>query len=63
MGDKSGSMDVAVRTSNIIASSLTSLTDAQLVFFDAENVIPSLIPSNVEEVCYLDCCVQPEMVQ
>lgn len=53
MGDKSGSMDVAVRTSNIIASSLTSLTDAQLVFFDAENVIPSLIPSNVEEVLRL----------
>ena len=50
IGDKSGSMEVAIKTSNIIASLLTKMANADLVFFDSENVLPPFIPKNVKEV-------------
>lgn len=37
MGDRSGSMDVAIRTSTIIAALLTALTKAKLVMFNTKN--------------------------
>ena len=53
IGDKSGSMEVAIKTSNIIASLLTKMANADLVFFDSKNVLPPFIPKNVKEVS--DC--------
>ena len=50
IGDKSGSMQSAIRTSNIIASLLTKVASADLVFFDDNNVIPPFIPTTVEQV-------------
>ena len=50
IGDKSGSMEVAIKTSNIIASLLTKMANTDLVFFDSENVLPPFIPKNVKEV-------------
>ena len=50
LGDMSGSMDVAIRTSNIIASLLTAVAKAQLVFFDDRVEIPDFMPSTVREV-------------
>ena len=50
IGDKSGSMRIAIQTSNIIASLLTKMANADLVFFDSENILPPFIPKNVEEV-------------
>ncbi|XP_057317776.1 uncharacterized protein LOC130662852 [Hydractinia symbiolongicarpus] len=53
IGDKSGSMEVAIRTSTIIASLVAAATNADLVFFDNKNVIPSFIPKNVADVLRL----------
>lgn len=53
IGDKSGSMEVAIRTSTIIASLVTAATNADLVFFDNKNVIPPFIPKNVADVLRL----------
>ena len=50
IGDKSASMDVAIRTSNIIASLFTKIANAELVFFDTENVHPPFIPKTVQQV-------------
>ena len=50
MGDRSPSMGVAIRTSNIIASLVTAVSNAELVFFDCHNMIPPFIPKNVEGV-------------
>ena len=50
IGDKSASMQVAIKTSNIIASLLTKMANADLVFFDSANVVPRFIPKNVKEV-------------
>ena len=50
MGDRSPSMGVAIRTSNIIASLVTAVSNADLVFFDDHNMVPPIIPKNVEEV-------------
>ena len=50
MGDRSPSMGVAIRTSNIIASLVTAVSNAELVFFDSHNMIPPFIPKNVEGV-------------
>ena len=50
IGDKSSSMDVAIRTSTIIASLLTAITSAKLVFFNNNNHDASFIPRNIEQV-------------
>ena len=50
IGDRSGSMEVAIRTSTIIASLLTAITSAKLVFFDHENMDAKFIPTNINEV-------------
>ncbi len=50
MGDKSGSMDIAIRISTIIASLLTAITSAKLVFFNTVNKVADFIPKNIEEV-------------
>jgi len=50
IGDMSGSMDIAIRTSNIVASLLTAITNAELVFFNHENVVPPFIPKTVRQV-------------
>ncbi|XP_065062974.1 uncharacterized protein LOC135689612 isoform X2 [Rhopilema esculentum] len=51
IGDKSSSMQSAIRTSNIIASLLSKVASADLVFFDDYNVIPPFIPTTVEQLC------------
>ena len=50
MGDKSSSMDVAIRTSTIIASLLAAITSAKLVFFNNENEDIAEVPRNIEQV-------------
>ena len=59
IGDKSGSMEVAIRTSTIIASLLSAITAAKLVFFNTENHDATFIPETVEQVsvCYRGCGV------
>jgi len=53
IGDMSGSMNVAIRTSNIIASLVAAVAHGELVFFDEYNVIPPFIPKDVEGVMQL----------
>ena len=53
IGDASGSMEVAIRTSTIIASLLTAITSAKLVFFNTENRDAPYLPTNVEEALEL----------
>lgn len=53
LGDKSGSMDVAIRTSSIIAGILAVITSAQVVFFDEESRKAPYVPSTVKEVINL----------
>ena len=43
-------MDVAIKTSNIIASLVTAVSNADLVFFNSYNEIPSFIPKDVKGV-------------
>jgi hypothetical protein len=50
LGDASYSMDVAIRTSTIIASLLAALCDADLRFFNVQSFPPHLVPRNVEQV-------------
>jgi hypothetical protein len=49
-GDASYSMDVAIRTSTIIASLLTALCDADLRFFNVVSYPPEVIPRSVVDV-------------
>lgn len=53
VGDASGSMEVAIRTSSIIAGILTALTSAKLVFFNTENRYAPFLPKTIEEVLKL----------
>ncbi|XP_069142334.1 uncharacterized protein [Argopecten irradians] len=53
MGDASGSMEVAIRTSSIIAGILTAVTSAKLVFFDDFNREAPFLPKTVEEILNL----------
>lgn len=50
MGDASGSMEVAIKTSSIIAGLLTAITSAKLCFFDDEIRFPPYLPQTIEEV-------------
>jgi len=62
IGDKSGSMEIAIQTSNIIASLLTKMANADLVFFDSENILPPFIPKNVEEVMSLSTMIEADQM-
>ncbi|KAK3576583.1 hypothetical protein CHS0354_011259 [Potamilus streckersoni] len=53
MGDASGSMEVAIKTSTIIAGILTTITSAELVFFNTETRNALFLPKTVEEVLQL----------
>lgn len=55
IGDASGSMEVAIRTSTIIASLLTAITSARLVFFNTETRDAPFLPKTIEEVCVCVC--------
>ena len=50
LGDASYSMDVAIRTSTIIASLLTALCSADLKFFSDRVTAPDFVPRKVEDV-------------
>jgi hypothetical protein len=50
IGDASGSMEVAIKTSSIIAGLLTAITSAKLCFFDDENRYAPYLPQTIEEV-------------
>ncbi|KAL8588504.1 hypothetical protein ACOMHN_022291 [Nucella lapillus] len=50
IGDKSGSMSVAIRTSTIIASLLTAITAARLTFFNTQDHEATTMPETVEQV-------------
>ena len=53
LGDASGSMEVAIKTSTIISSLLTAICDAKLSFFNSNSFEPSLNPKNVSQVLEL----------
>ncbi|CAL1539878.1 unnamed protein product [Lymnaea stagnalis] len=53
MGDASGSMEVAIRTSTIIASLLTAICSAKLVFFNTETRDAPFLPKTVKEMLKL----------
>ena len=50
IGDASFSMDVAIRTSTIIASLLAVLSNADLRFFNSKSLTPPVVPRNAAEV-------------
>ncbi len=52
IGDRSGSMDVAIRTSTIIAALLAAIVQAKLVFFNNENMDAKSIPKTITEVSH-----------
>lgn len=49
-GDASGSMEIAIQTSSIIAGLLTAVCSAKLVFFNTDIFFPDSLPTNIEEV-------------
>nr|XP_034307490.1 uncharacterized protein LOC105347606 [Crassostrea gigas] len=53
LGDKSGSMDIAIRTSSIIAGILAVVTSAKLIFFDDKCMDAPYVPISVQEVINL----------
>ena len=53
LGDKSASMSVCVKTSNIIASLLAMICDAHINFFDNKLVEPPFYPKDVASVLKL----------
>ncbi|BFZ09851.1 hypothetical protein BsWGS_12890 [Bradybaena similaris] len=58
MGDASGSMEVAIRTSTIIASLLTAICSAKLVFFHSANRNAPFLPKTVNEMLKLALCMK-----
>lgn len=49
LGDASGSMEVAIRSSCIIASLLSVALSADLRFFNEQSFAPPVVPRNVDE--------------
>jgi len=49
LGDKSGSMDVAIRSASVISSLLCVAFNADLKFFDSRCVTPKVVPRKVED--------------
>lgn len=60
IGDASGSMEVAIRTSTIIASLLTAITSARLVFFNTGTRDAPFLPKTIEEVLKLAMTTQAD---
>ncbi|XP_019623383.1 PREDICTED: uncharacterized protein LOC109469324 isoform X1 [Branchiostoma belcheri] len=58
IGDASSSMGVAIRTSTIIASLLTAITSAKLVFFNGSNFEPDVLPETIPQVLDVATTVQ-----
>ncbi|PIK41203.1 hypothetical protein BSL78_21955 [Apostichopus japonicus] len=54
LGDRSPSMNVAIRTSTIIASLVANITQAKLSFFASENYDIEEVPKTVKEVNWVD---------
>ena len=50
IGDRSSSMNVAVRTATIIASVLCAICKATLCFFNDSNYEPPTMPRDIEQV-------------
>ncbi len=50
IGDRSGSMEVAIRTSTIIAALLSAIVQAKLCFFNNQNMDAPKIPKTITEV-------------
>lgn len=50
IGDASGSMQVAIKTSTILSSIVCAVSNADLVFFDDKVIKPPCIPRNVAQV-------------
>eukprot|EP00057_Strongylocentrotus_purpuratus_P018892 XP_011673366.1 PREDICTED: uncharacterized protein LOC579550 isoform X1 [Strongylocentrotus purpuratus] len=50
LGDRSPSMDIAIKTSTIIAGLLTAITDAKLSFFSNKDYVPEKIPKTITEI-------------
>eukprot|EP01096_Ripella_sp_DP13-Kostka_P011376 TRINITY_DN4578_c0_g1_i1.p1 TRINITY_DN4578_c0_g1~~TRINITY_DN4578_c0_g1_i1.p1 ORF type:complete len:748 (+),score=349.68 TRINITY_DN4578_c0_g1_i1:160-2244(+) len=59
LGDASFSMDVAIRTSTIIASLLSVLCNADLLFFNDTSFPPSQVPRTVEQVLQVALQTRP----
>lgn len=60
VGDASGSMDIAIETSCIIAGILTAITSAKLVFFSDDNWDAPFLPKSVEDV--IDLAIKTKTV-
>ncbi len=50
IGDRSGTMEVAIRTSTIIAALLSAIVRAKLCFFNNQNMDAEKIPQTIAEV-------------
>jgi len=50
IGDRSGSMEVAIKTSTIIGALISAVAQAKLVFFNDVNMDADSIPKNIEDV-------------
>ena len=50
LGDRSPSMDVAIKTSTIVACLLTAITDAKLSFFSNVDYVPPELPKTIPQV-------------
>ncbi|XP_069121480.1 LOW QUALITY PROTEIN: uncharacterized protein [Argopecten irradians] len=53
VGDRSGSMDIAVRTSSVIAGILCSVCSADMLVFNHRSKRPKVVPTNVDEAIKL----------
>lgn len=53
MGDASSSMEVAIKTSSIIAGLLSAISQAKLSFFNTSVITPDRNPESIEEVLKL----------
>jgi hypothetical protein len=53
IGDASGSMEVAIETSTIVASFMRALTNADLAFFSDSYIEPKFVPATVEKVKHM----------
>lgn len=53
IGDASASMQVAIKTSSIIAGLLSAITQAKLSFFNTKVITPDKNPESIEEVSLL----------
>ena len=60
LGDASYSMDVAIRTSTIIASLLTAICSADLRFFNVVSYPPQYVPASVSQVLHVASTTQAD---